>query len=109
MGEKKFLEVKSLFFVMHVGGIFVKIKVAFVAESFTQLGKTFKYILPHYNWMIGLTLPQNPKECWQIQARKQWGKKLGALWNVVVVGLLLSSQRIIIYDSFYHTSISTAS
>ena len=35
MGEKKFLEVKSLFFVMHLGCIFEKLKVAFVAESYT--------------------------------------------------------------------------
>ena len=42
MGEKKFLEVKSLFFVMHLGCIFGKIKVAFVAESFTTVGQNIQ-------------------------------------------------------------------
>ena len=37
MGEKKFLEVKSLFSVMCLECTFVKIEVAFVAESYNTL------------------------------------------------------------------------
>ena len=39
MGVKKFLEVKSLFFVKHLGCVFVKIKVAFVDESYTLVSQ----------------------------------------------------------------------
>ena len=39
MGVKKFLEVKSLFFVMHVGCNFAKNKVVFVAKSFTSVSQ----------------------------------------------------------------------
>ena len=46
--------------------------------------------------MPDLTLPQNPKECWPVQAREQWDKKFGALWNIVVIVLLLSPSHGII-------------
>ena len=46
--------------------------------------------------MPGLTLPQNAKVCWQVQAREQWNKKFGALWDIVVVRLLLSSTVVVI-------------
>ena len=42
MGEKKFLKVKSLFVVMHFGCIFVKIKVAFVAENYTTVSQNIQ-------------------------------------------------------------------
>ena len=42
MGEKKFLEVKSLFFVMHFECIFVKIKAVFVAESYTTVSQNIQ-------------------------------------------------------------------
>ena len=42
MEVKKFLEVKSLFFVVHSGCIFVKIKVAFVSESYTTLSQNIQ-------------------------------------------------------------------
>ena len=45
--------------------------------------------------MQGLTLPQNPKEYWLVQAREQCHKKFGALWDVVVIGLLLSTVVVI--------------
>ena len=35
-------------------------------------------------------------------------KKFEVQWDIVVVGLFLSSHGIIIYDDCYHTSISTA-
>ena len=107
-GKKKIIEAKSLCFVMNFGCIFVKIKPAFVAKIIPQL-KTFKYIFPHYSWMPGLTLPQNPKECWQVLARKEWDEKFVALWNIVVVSLLLLSDGVIIYGGCYYSSISTAS
>ena len=44
-GSKEVLEVKSLFFVMHFGCIFVKIKVAFVAESYTTVSQNIPIYL----------------------------------------------------------------
>ena len=41
-GRKKFLQVKSLFFVMHFGCIFVKIKVAFAAQSYTTVNQNIR-------------------------------------------------------------------
>ena len=39
MGVKKFLEAKSLFFVIHWGCIFVKFKVEYVAKSNTTVSE----------------------------------------------------------------------
>ena len=41
-GRKKFLEIKSLFFVMYLGCIFVKIKVAFAPESYTPVSQNIQ-------------------------------------------------------------------
>ena len=74
-------------FLMH----FRQDKVAFVAKVIAQLVKTFKYILPHYSWMPGLTLP---KECWQVQAREQRDKKFVVQWDIVVEYLLLTPMKL---------------
>ena len=103
-----FLEVKSLFFVMHFGCIFVKIEVAFVAESYTTISQN---ILIHFfalQLVARFDHAAKPKRIWKVQARKQWDKKFEALLNIVVVGLLLSSYRIIIYGGSYRTSFLTA-
>ena len=42
MGEKKFLKVKSLFFEMHTRCSFVRIEVAFVAESYTTVSQNIE-------------------------------------------------------------------
>ena len=42
MGIKKFLDAKSLFFVMHLGCIFAKIKVAFVAENYIIVSQSIQ-------------------------------------------------------------------
>ena len=53
MGEKKFLEVKSLFFVMHVEYIFVEIKVAFVSERYTTVSQNIQIFYVHSIYRVG--------------------------------------------------------
>ena len=61
MGEKKFLEVESLFFVVHLGCFFIKVKVVFVAESYTTVSQNIQIYFA--TLQLDLMLLQNPKEC----------------------------------------------
>ena len=62
MEVKNFLEAKSLFLVMHLGCIFVKIKVAFVAESDTTVSQNIQIYFATLELDIRFDATAKPKK-----------------------------------------------
>ena len=75
---------KSLFFVIHLGYIFVKMKVAFVAESYTIVSQNFRIYFAAMRLDARLDAAAEPERMLANTGRGIVGQKLGALWAVIV-------------------------
>ena len=72
-GRKKFFKIKSLFFVMLVGCIYVKTKIAFVAENYTTVSQNSQIYFPALQLDIRFDAAAKPKRMLAstVQAREQ--------------------------------------
>ena len=80
---------KSIFFVMHLGCIFVKTKIAFVAESHITVCENIQIYFLQLDARFNAV--ENLRECWQVQAREQWDKKIcgtvghSCCWPIIII------------------------
>ena len=87
----------------------MKIKVASVAESCTTVSQNIQIYFGALLLDARFDAPAKPPRMLASTGKGTVGQKIGALWDMIVIGLLLSSHRIITYGGCYHTSISMVS
>ena len=101
---------EKLIFMMHLGCIFVKTKVAFVAESYITVSQNIQIYFAALQLDARFDPAAKPKVMLASTGKETVEQKIwsSVRHNVVVVGLLLSYYGVIIYGGCSHTSISTA-